>query len=184
MTDRQRYLTSPRSLWVIAFLWAGWSPAADAAATKPPIPLVVLAAKKLGVKVCLPAIAQAAQDNIVGAKQQNIMVNWDRSAPNAAPFFTMTALGAGNQHAILSITAIPLAHKGCALMVQRVFSSPTSCSLIAQRDLASYVGGALIDGVLVYNNPAKPTETYTLMQNSNNCTVVFRNDIQNWSMNP
>lgn len=144
-------------------------------------PLVVLAAKKLGIQACLPALTQAAEENTKGATDQDIVLDWNRKSPNSSPFFTMTALGSGSEHAVLSITAIPLPRRGCALMVQRVFSSPESCSVIAQRDLSAYVGGRLIEGVLVYNNPRQPAETYTLMQNSNNCTVIFRNDTPRWS---
>lgn len=168
---------------IIVLVSVFWGPFFSMAYAAPPpqkLPLVVMAAKKLGIKACLPAITQAAEANSSGAVEQNIVVDWNRKTPNDAPFFSMTALGAGDHRAILSITAIPLPHKNCALMVQRVFSSLDSCSLIAQRDLTAYVGGQLIGGVLIYNNPARPEETYTLMQNKNNCTVVFRNDIPKW----
>lgn len=162
-------------------LCIGLTPNTDAA---PQAPLVVLAAKKLGIRACLPGITQIATASIGDATEQNIMVDWNRKTPNDSPFFSMTALNNGSRHAIISITAIPLPHEGCSLMVQRVFSMTTSCSLIAQRDLTAYVGGQLINGVLVYNNPARPEETYTLMQNDNNCTVIFRNDIPHWSAVP
>ena len=157
---------------------------AEAAPAEPKSPLVVMAAKKLGIKVCLSAITNVSKANIQGATEQNIVVDWNRKTPNEAPFFSMTALNAGSRHAVLSITAIPLPHKGCALMVQRVFAMADSCSLIAQRDLTSYVGGELVNGILIYNNPARPEETYTLMQNTNNCTIIFSNDIPDWSATP
>lgn len=166
--------------WLALVLCIGIMPKADAATVKPQLPLVVMAAKKLGIKACLPAITQAAIANTKGAIEQNIVVDWNRKTPNDATFFSMTALSTRSRHAILSITAIPLPHKGCALMVQQTFSLTDSCSLIAQRDLTSYVGGQLINGVLVYNNPDHPEETYTLMQNTNNCTVIYRNAIPRW----
>ena len=155
--------------------------AAPAAHADQPTPLVVLAAKKIGIQACLPAITQVAYKYTAGATDQDITLDWNRKAPNSAPFFSMTAMSHGTEHAVLSITAIPLDRHGCALMVQRVFSSTDSCSLIAQRDLSAYVGGRLIDGVLVYSDPSHPQSNYTLVQNSNNCAVIFRTDIPRWS---
>lgn len=144
-------------------------------------PLVVLAAKKLGIKACLPAITQIATADTAGATEQDIVLDWNRKAPDSSPFFSMTALSDGTRRAILSITATPLKPRGCALMVQRIFSSTDTCAVIAQKNLPSFIGGRLIDGVLVYSNPSDPEETYTLMQNSNNCSVIFRNNIPKWS---
>lgn len=169
-----------RFILVAGFLLGSLVLPLHAASADQSTPLVVLAAKKLGVRACLPAIAQLAEADTQGATSQNIVVNWNRKTPDKSPFFTMTALGGGGQHAVLSITAIPLGRNGCAVMVQRVFSSAESCSLIAQRQLSNFVGGTLINGVLVYNSPARPEETYTLMQDSNNCTVIYRNAISRW----
>lgn len=152
----------------------------NAARADEPEPLVALAAKKVGVRACLPAIKELAEKNSKGAASQNIVVNWNRKTPDRSPFFSMTALGGGSEHAILSITAMPLGRGDCAVMVQRVFSSTESCSLVAQRQLADFVGGPLIDGVLVYNSPSRPEETYTLMQDGSSCTVIYRNAIPHW----
>lgn len=160
------------------FLSLGVAPTAWAS---PEAPLVALAAKKIGVKACLEAITKVATDNMVGAVDQDIVINWNKKDPNGEPFFSLTALGAGEQRAILSITAIPLAqHKGCALMVQRVFTSTQLCSDIANNQLSTFVGGSLIKGVFVYQDPENREETYTLMQNSNNCTIIFRREIPKW----
>lgn len=173
---------SPSAFMAALFLFIslsfGFVPAAKAA---PQPPLVVLAAKKIGIKACLPAITQIATAGTVGATEQDIVLDWNRKTPDSAPFFSMTALNDGTTRAILSITAIPLKPSGCSLMVQRIFSSTDTCSIIAQRNLSAFVGGRLIDGVFVYSNPSRPEETYTLMQNSNNCSIIFRNDISKWS---
>lgn len=183
MKEIKKISSFKAALVAVVLLW-GLSPAAHSEQNEPKKPLVAMAAEKLGVKACLPAISQVAEKNSVGADEQNIVVDWNRKTPDKSPFFSMTALGAGASHAILTIVAMPLGNKNCALMVQRVFSSSDSCSLIAQRDLSSYVGGKLIEGVLVFSNPNQPEETYTLMQNSQNCTVIFRNDIPKWLPKP
>lgn len=167
------------ALFAGLLLW-GLPLAAHSQQNNPSQPLVAIAAKKLGVKACLPAISQAAQENSAGANEQDIVVDWNRKVPDKSPFFSMTALGAGASHAALTIVAMPLGGQGCALMVQRVFSKPGSCSLIAQRELSSYVGRQLIAGVFVYSDPDHPEKTYTLMQTPQNCTVIYRNDIPKW----
>lgn len=173
-----------KNILISVFLTLTFPPAVHAELPNSPVPLVAMAAKKIGVKACLAAITKVAEKNSSGATSQNIVVNWNRKSPDSSPFFSMTALGAKSNYAVLSITAFPLPHKGCALMVERTFSSSESCSVIAQKNLSSYLSDQLIEGVMVYQDPVRPEETYTLVQNNNNCTVFFRNSIPKWNEKP
>ncbi|HEY2751635.1 MAG TPA: hypothetical protein VGI62_09780 [Phenylobacterium sp.] len=144
-------------------------------------PLVTLAAQKIGVRQCLPAVTSIAQRGLLGATMQDIVLNWDHQAPDAGPFFSMTGMGAAVQRATLSITAVPVAGGSCAVLVERVSSGADNCSIVATRDLPPMPGGKLIDGITVYQNPKQPEETYTLVQNPGSCIVIRRQVVFKWS---
>lgn len=164
----------------IVFGLVAFSASSVDAAPSQQVPLVALAAKKVGVRQCLPAISKIAEQLTAGATEQDIVINWNNKTPNNSPFFSLTGMGAGAKHAVLSITAMPTKPGNCALMIERVSSSTESCSTIGNRDLASFQGGKLIDGITVYQNPAHPEETFTLIQNSESCTVVLRQAMFEW----
>ncbi|HEY8604401.1 hypothetical protein [Tsuneonella suprasediminis] len=150
----------------------------NAAAGSPP--LVALAAQQVGVRRCLPAINAVAQRGVAGATMQDIVINWDHDSPDGSPFFSLTGLGAGERRAALSITTIPTAKGGCSVLVERVSSSAASCKTVAERQLGSAVGALLIDGILVYQSKERPEETFTLVQNTENCTIIRRQAAFEW----
>jgi hypothetical protein len=69
------------------------------------------------VRQCLAAVNAVAQRGTIGATMQDIVLNWDHAAPDAAPFFSMTGMGAGTQRAALSITAMPTPSGSCAILL-------------------------------------------------------------------
>lgn len=148
--------------------------------------LVVSAARQLGVRRCLPALSAVAQRAVQGAVLQDIMVDWDRQVPDAYPFFSLTGLGADKQRAILTIAAAPGtgasggAGGGCAIQVERISATPQSCASVAANELPGYPGAALIDGILVHQNPKQPGETYALMSNGTGCVIVRRQTAMRW----
>lgn len=145
----------------------------------PPVPLVVLAAQKIGIRRCLPAIKAIAERGVTGVTMQDIVLNWDHATPDDAPFFSLTGMGKDTQRAALSITAVPTT-SSCAVMVERVSSGGESCATVAARELSGMVGGQLINGIIVYQNPRAPEETYTLIQSQGSCTVIRRQAIFQW----
>lgn len=158
---------------------AGFSHAALAA---PPAkqPLVALAAQQIGVRQCLPAINAIAQRGTTGSTLQDIVIDWDHQNPDAAPFFSMTGMGAGTQRAALTITAMPTASGSCAVMVERISSGSGTCADVAAHELPPMPGGKLIDGITVYQNPQNREETYTLIQNPGSCIVIRRQAMFQW----
>lgn len=150
------------------------------AATPPPVALVAAAARDLGVKRCLPAISAIGQRAVTGATMQDIMLDWDRQAPDAGPIFSFTGLGAGNQRAGLTLVAVPNGAGGCAVLVERMSGTDRSCASVAASELPGFPGTALIDGVMVYRNPAQAGETYVLMTNDRGCLILRRQSSFRW----
>lgn len=147
-------------------------------------PLVALAAQQIGVRQCLAAISAVAKRGTTGAAMQDILINWDHETPDAAPFFSLTGMGAGTQRAALTITAVPTGANDCAILVERVSSGAENCAQVAARDLPSMPKGQLIDGVTVLQNPKQADETYTLIQNPGSCIVIRRQAVFKWPPRP
>jgi len=144
---------------------------------------VAAAARQVGIRRCLPAISAIAQRATSGATAQDVIIDWDRQTPDAAPFFSLTALGNGTQKAALTIAAIPTVG-GCAILVERMSASAQSCSQIAAAELATFRSGVLIEGITVYQNPQAAGETYTLVDNSSGCMIVRRQATMKWPPTP
>ncbi|OAN59494.1 hypothetical protein A7X12_24640 [Sphingomonas sp. TDK1] len=142
-------------------------------------PLVVAAARTVGVKRCLPTISAIAQRATAGATMQDIIVDWDRKVPDEAPFFSLTGLGNGTMRAVLTIAAIP-APAGCAVLVERISFAARDCASVAASDLAGFPSGQLIAGIMVYQNPKQAGETYSLISNNNGCLILRRQASLNW----
>lgn len=149
----------------------------------PAEPIVTVAAKQVGIRRCLPAIAAIAQRATMGATIQDVIIDWDRQIPDAAPFFSLTGLGNGTQRAALTIAAIPTAG-GCAVLVERMSASSQSCSQIAASELPGFRSGELIDGIMVYQNPQSASETYTLIKSGDGCLIVRRQATMKWPPAP
>lgn len=152
----------------------------SAATPQAKAPLVVLAAQQVGVRRCLSAINAVAVRGTTGALLQDVVVNWDRVTPDAAPFFSLTGMGNGSLRAALTITAIPTSKGSCAILVERISSGAASCRQVAATDLPQTAGASLIDGIDVYQNPDHPEETFTLIQNSGGCIVIRRQTSFEW----
>lgn len=145
----------------------------------PSEPLVTAAARQVGVRKCLPAISAIAERGTMGATLQDVIIDWDRQVPDAAPFFSLTGLGAGQQRATMTIAAIPTP-LGCAVLVERMSATTQSCSQVAASELKGYPSGQLIDGISVYQNPQSASETYTLVTNGTGCMIVRRQATMKW----
>ncbi|CAH0496452.1 hypothetical protein NVSP9465_01486 [Novosphingobium sp. CECT 9465] len=174
---RRALVTLP--LVVAGFLCGHLSAAGQGVRPAKPEPLVVSAARTLGVKRCLPMISGIAQRATSGATMQDIIVDWDRAAPDAAPFFSLTGLGNGSQRAALTIAAIPT-QAGCAVLVERASFSQQTCTAVAASELQGFPSARLIDGIMVYQNPAQPGETYTLITNTGGCLILRRQASLKW----
>lgn len=157
----------------------------DAANSQAPSPPVAgLAAQEVGVRRCLPAITAIAQRATSGATMQDIIVNWNRAAPDTSAFFSMTGMGTANQRAALTIVAVPSADGKCAVLVERISSTAGDCAAIAGREFANYPSARLIDGIMVYQRAEVPDETFTLIQNGGSCLVIRRQAMFNWGQRP
>lgn len=146
----------------------------------PAEPVLQAAARTIGIRRCLNAVSAVAQRASLGATQQDLLVDWDRAAPDAGPFFALTALGDGTRRAALSVSAVPAPDGGCAIKVERISAASQSCAQLAEAELADHASVPLIEGVRVYQNQRVPGETYMLVANSPGCLVIRRQVAMKW----
>jgi hypothetical protein len=148
-------------------------PAQSQTATEP---LVTRAARDLGVHQCLDAIAKSAE-GVIGTQtvtKQDIILNWDRKAPDSAPFFSLTGVLFGKQSSTMSLTAIPEPNGTCDVLVEQVWLAPSPCRKISETNLKKLPASRLIDTIMVHSNPSVPGETFSLVDAGNSCMIVRR----------
>jgi hypothetical protein len=168
-----------------AIITLGLVPASDAAAPPAPsVPIATLAAQQIGVKQCLPAISAIAQRATAGATMQDIILSWNREAPDSSPFYSMTGMGNATQKAALTIVAVPGPGGQCSVLVERISSGAGDCAAVATHEFPGMPNAKLIEGIMVYQNPKNADETFTLIQNTGSCIVIRRQAMFKWGSKP
>ncbi|WP_419689998.1 hypothetical protein ACN22W_36695 [Burkholderia theae] len=138
------------------------------------------AATAAGVRRCISAIDMVSRRMFTGASRADVILDWDRSNPDGAPFFSLSGMDLHRDSALLSLTTAPVATGACAILVERISSAPTTCGTVARTELAGYRATALVRAVTVYTNPARPRETITLVDAPPSCLVLRRQVEFNW----
>jgi hypothetical protein len=150
-----------------------------------PTPILAQAARTVGIRRCLGAIAVVAQRNGIGATRQDVLVDWDHGAPDASAFFSLTGQEFGARSAALSVTTAPEAvGGGCSILAERISAAPISCREVARTELGDYTPHPLLASINVYVNPTHPRETVTLVNSGPGCLVIRRQVQYSWPSSP
>ena len=146
-------------------------------------PLVAAAALQVGIRRCLSAVDTVSRRVTQGAIRQDIMMDWDRSRPDVGPLFALTGMSDGVRNGLFTLSAAPTPEGGCSLIAERIGVETRSCQAFAATTLPGYKSAALIPGILVYYNPSRPGETFTLINSGTaagaSCLVVRRQPVFN-----
>jgi hypothetical protein len=140
------------------------------------LPLTVLAraAQAIGIRQCYSAIAEVSSRVSANSQRQDVVLDWDRSNPDKAPFFSMTGFNNRDVSTLLSLTTIPDNVGKCVVFAEQISVSPTSCGNVADAALLGYQGKRLVPFVTVYTIASRPRETVTLVDTAGACLVVRR----------
>lgn len=144
------------------------------------VPVLADAATRIGIKQCLPAITEISRRASAGSQRQDVLLDWDHSAPDAAPFFSLTGIEYRESAAALSLTTVPDATGGCAILVERISNAPVSCKNVALTQLAGYRASPLVNSITVYTTPSSPRETVTLVDTPPACLIIRRQVQYGW----
>lgn len=146
------------------------------------LPLLARAAETVGVRRCVAALAAVAARTSGTALHQDVILDWDRSAPDDHVFHSLTGLQYGDHAAALSLSAVPEASGGCSILAERISAAPLGCAVVARSELAGYVGHPLLASIDVYTNPKTPRETVTLISTPPGCLIIRRQVEYNWRL--
>ncbi|CAJ0809156.1 hypothetical protein LMG19083_04862 [Ralstonia psammae] len=152
----------------------------DALAQNPAPTVLANAARTVGIRQCYSAVEQIAARVVGAAPQQDVVLDWDHAAPDAAPFFALSGFVAGAGPEVMTLATVPNERGTCAVLAERITPSPLACPVVATRELAGYRGTALVPGVQVYANPNRPHETVTLITAKPACLVLRRQVEYRW----
>lgn len=152
-------------------------------APTPTTTVLANAARTVGIRQCYSAVEQIGARVVGNVPQQDVVLDWDHAAPDAAPFFALSGFVSGAGPEAMTLATVPSDRGTCAVLVERITPSPLACPALA-RQLAGYRGTALVPGVLVYANPSRPHETVTLITAKAACLVLRRQVEYRWPAAP
>lgn len=148
------------------------------------IPILAQAANSIGIKRCYGAIAQISTRASSDSKKQDIVVDWDHRNPDDRPFFSLTAIEYPSAAAVLSLTAVGQPGGACSVLAERISSAAVACKEVARSELVGYHASPLVRAITVYNNPARPRETVTLVDAPPSCLIIRRQVEYDWPAIP
>lgn len=152
-------------------------------AARAPDPVVVQAARVVGVRQCLGGVSATAKRIMQGAVRQDILLDWDHDAPDRGPLFSMTGLEFPNgQIAVVALNAVPTANGRCTMLAERISTIQKSCAEVARQEMQGANSTVLLPSIMVYTRPGQPLESYSLVSTTaNSCLIIRRQAVFNWT---
>lgn len=140
-----------------------------------PVNAMSEAARSVGVKRCWSALDRLSSLSLRGAVTHDIVLDWDRQAPDTSPFFGLMGVTMPNTgtHAT-TFTAVPDPTGACTVLAERMAWAPKPCGEVAREELAGYTVSPLLPGMAVLLHPKDPGSTISLMDAGPGCMVLRR----------
>lgn len=139
------------------------------------------AARSLGVVRCLPALQRLSHASLSGATAHDIVVDWDRAAPDVAPFFgLMGVVVPGSGVHATSLLAAPDAAGGCNVLAERIAWAPKACASVRSEELSNHQAAPLLPGMQVLVHPSDAGSTVSLLDAGPGCLVIRRYVAYRW----
>jgi hypothetical protein len=135
---------------------------------------LVVAATKVGVGQCLPALTALSTLGIRDTRSNDVLFDWDRARPASSPVFSLIGLEYSTDNAAMSVAAIPEANGSCSVSAERISFAPTACKLIARKDLVGYKATPLLTRMTVYSDPRELGSSVSLIDSPPGCLVIRR----------
>lgn len=170
-----------RLAWGLAATLAG---ACHAQQALPTDNLLPQAAQSVGIRQCLPAIARLSELAVSGSRSHDVLVDWDRTQPDAGPFFSLLGIAYGGQSVAATITAVPQGPDRCTIAAERISVAPYTCQSIAQVELKGYKPTALLPTFTVYTQASDPGASVSLIDSPPGCLVIRRHVQYGWRIPP
>lgn len=132
------------------------------------------AAEGVGLKRCLPALQRLSSLGVLGAKSNDVLMDWDRKRGDASPVFSLIGMEFVGAGAAMSITAIPEADGTCTVAAERISLAPFACQNVVQQELAGYQQTRLLPNFAVYTDSKDRNSSVSLIDSTPGCLVIRR----------
>lgn len=142
--------------------------------------LLAEAARSVGIKQCHAAVARLSTLALMGSKEHDVLLDWDKSKPDEGPVFSLLGVSYGAQSAAATITVVPHANGECTVAAERISVAPFTCQSIAQVELKSYRVTALLPNFHVYTLATDPGASVSLIDSPPTCLVIRRHVQYRW----
>lgn len=149
-----------------------------------PANYLVEAARTVGVRQCLGAVTRLASLAVNGATAHDVVLDWDRVAPDAGAFFGLVGAAYGDPVVLTTVTVLPEAQGRCTVLAERITAAPASCQSVAERELQGYVGAPLLPHMTVYTAAQDVGAAVVLVDAPPSCLVIRRHVQYRWEEPP
>lgn len=146
-----------------------------AAQVQRPANIMAEAGRALGVQRCLPALSRLASLALTGSVAHDVVVDWDKQAPDTSPFFGLMGVTVAQTgtHATTFVVS-PDSSGTCTVLAERLAWAPKPCIQLAREELPGYAVTPLLQGMLVLTHPSDTGSTISLMEAGPGCNVLRR----------
>ena len=135
---------------------------------------LALFAASVGVRQCLPALTALSALGIRDTRNNDVLLDWDRTRPASSPVFSLIGLEYPTDNATMSVTAVPESDGSCSVSAERISFAPITCKLVARKELPGYQAAQLLHRMMVYTDAHDPGSSVSLIDSSSGCLVIRR----------
>ncbi|MFW2275965.1 hypothetical protein [Burkholderia orbicola] len=139
-----------------------------------PTTVLAHAAREIGISHCYDVISQVSERVFDRSVRADILLDWQRTNPDVAPFFSLSGIEFPQSSALLSLVTVPDNTGGCSVLAERISSAPLSCSQVAQSQLKGYNVTQLVRSVMVYTESNRPRDVVVLVDTPPSCLILRR----------
>jgi len=143
-------------------------------ATKQPFNAMVAAARNVGVARCLPALNRMSSLALQSAVTHDVLLDWDRQAPDRSPFFGLMGVTNGATGTFVNTYVLMPDGDTCTVMAERIAWAPEACPQVARQELPNYQVTPLLPGMAVLTNPQDAGSSVSLIDAGQGCIVLRR----------
>jgi hypothetical protein len=138
------------------------------------------AVQNIGLARCGPALERLSEAGVQGARNNDVLLDWDRKRAATSPVFSMIGLEYPGSGAAMTVTTVPEADGSCSVSAERITVAPISCATVARQELTGTQRTQLLPNFAVHTDPKDHTTSVSLIDTPPGCLVIRRYVEFNW----
>ena len=138
------------------------------------------AVQNIGLARCGAALERLSEAGVQGARNNDVLLDWDRKRAATSPVFSMIGLEYPGSGAALTVTTVPEADGSCSVSAERITVAPIPCASVARQELPGTQRTQLLPNFAVHTDPKDRTASVSLIDTPPGCLVIRRYVEFNW----